>query len=177
MKKQVWLILFLCVVGAVANAQQWNFKLGGSIAEAKGDFSKAGYGMGVGLEVSLMRELSNPAYSIGLTTGYGLYTGKSVGNDVKEKMPTLGLIPIAASLQYTLLRPSFSFGVDVGYAFSMVNSQHNGGFYYQPKLGYKFSHFKNEIYLSYRGCSAQQTNIAAIHLGYVYTFGQSAFKN
>lgn len=168
MRKLLLITIFLTGLASI-NAQSTNYKLGVHLGEAKGDFSKVGYGMNIGVDATYVYQLSHPAYSIGFTTGYDVFTGKSVGNDKEISLPTISIVPVAASLEYEFKFPTIFLGTDLGYAFAFGAEGVKGGLYYQPKFGYKFNN--NELYISYKGITGD-SKISSASVGYAYTFGK-----
>ena len=88
-----------------------------------------------------------------------------------DKVPDVGIIPVAATAEYTFGGSNVFLGVDLGYAFFTKKDfkNENGSFYYQPKLGYSFDK-KHDLYFSYKGFTRNNISAGSINLGYAYNF-------
>lgn len=157
----------LLLVGALAlfasvNAQS-GFKIGAHVGLPMGDAGNA-YSFNVGVDAAYLFPVAE-SFSAGVATGYSAFLGKDVGG---FKVPTLGLIPIAATGQY-MLAEQFSLGADLGYGFLMADGNNDGGFYYQPRATYHIGENMG-LSLSYKGVSQKGGTIDAINLGFGYSF-------
>ena len=90
---------------------------------------------------------------------------------LKNEVPDVGIIPIAATAEFTLGDSNVFLGADLGYAFFTKKDfkNENGSFYYQPKLGYSFDK-RHDLYFSYKGFTRNNANAGSINLGYAYNF-------
>ncbi len=165
------LLLGAFAVFSAVNAQA-GFKLGAHIGLPTGDSSSA-YSFTAGVDASYLWPVAQDL-NIGLATGYNAYFGKSIdvdflGYSTTYDVPTLSLVPVAASAQY-LFTPQFSLGVDLGYGFLFQDGENDGGFYYQPKAAYHFG--PSQVFLSYAGVSKDGATLSSVNLGYAYSFGK-----
>ncbi len=145
----------------VVSAQEGHFKLGAHVGLPTGDAADL-LSFNAGVDVGYVWSL-NDKFDLGLTTGYSHYFVKS---DYSDYVDGSGMIPIAATAQYNFGNGPF-LGLDLGYAlFTAEGSE--GGFLYQPKLGYTFQS-KHDLYLSYKAISNNGT-LSSVNLGYAYKF-------
>lgn len=162
--KKIFLMGAFALFGVV-NAQSTGFKLGAHVGLPTGD-ANTFYNFYVGADVAYMWPVS-AEFNLGLASGYSAFTGKTVSG---YKVPTLSLVPIAAAAQYNF-SPQFSLGVDFGYGILFASGGNSdGGFYYQPKIGYHFG--PSEVDLGYMGVSKNGSTLGAVTLGYAYSFGK-----
>ena len=115
-------------------------------------------------------------FRLGVATGYSHYFGKKTKTDLilvtlKNEVPDVGIIPVAATAEFTLGDSNVFLGADLGYAFFTKKDfkNENGSFYYQPKLGYSFDK-RHDLYFSYKGFTRNNANAGSINLGYAYNF-------
>ncbi|WP_418263612.1 hypothetical protein [Flavobacterium faecale] len=90
----------------------------------------------------------------GIAAGYSSYLGKD-GRDA------VGFIPVVATGKFTIGESLF-FGADLGYAIG-ASDGNDGGFMYQPKVGYSAS--KIDVYLGYKGISVDGGTFSSVNLG------------
>lgn len=158
------IILTAAVVFAFsfANAQDGGFKLGAHVGLPTGDL-KEGYSLNLGVDVAYIWKVSDK-FDAGVTTGYTTYLGKTIdlGGFGSVKLDNASFIPIAATGQYSISDNLF-LGADLGYAIYAGSGGGDGGFLYQPKFGYKTE--KMEVYVGYKGISANGSTASAISLG------------
>lgn len=162
--KKVLLVSAIALFGAVNAQTAGNFKLGAHIGLPVGDTSDVS-SFNLGADAAYVWTVA-PNFELGLTTGYTTYLGKefTVGG-ITYKPDALGIIPVAATGQYNV-SGGLSIGADLGYGI-VTNSGSDGGFYYQPKIGYNFD--RSNVYLGYKGISNNGT-VSSINLGYLYKF-------
>lgn len=116
-------------------------------------------------------------FRLGVATGYSHYFGKKTTYDfgmfgkVDYTVPDVGVIPVAATAEFTFGDSNFFLGADLGYAFftKTENGADSGSFYYQPKLGYSFDK-RHDLYFSYKGFNKNSANAGSLNLGYAYNF-------
>ena len=115
-------------------------------------------------------------FRLGVATGYSHYFGKKTKTDLilvtlKNEVPDVGIIPVAATAEFTFGDSNVFLGADLGYAFFTKKDfkNENGSFYYQPKLGYSFDK-RHDLYFSYKGFTRNNANAGSINLGYAYNF-------
>lgn len=157
MRKIILSVLAVFAFGA-AQAQDGGFKAGVHLGLPIGDISDFSSFNG-GVDLAYMWSVAD-SFNAGLTTGYTYFSGK-------DGFGNLGFIPVAASGQYSF-SDNFFGGADLGYAVYAGDGDGDGGFYYQPKVGYQTEKF--EIYASYKGISADGSTISTVGLGFNYKF-------
>jgi hypothetical protein len=169
MKKIILTVAAVFAFG-VASAQDGKFKAGVNLGLPMGDI-KDSYSFSAGLDVAYMWSVSDK-FQAGITTGYAHYMGKSEDIDTGFGVMTIdfedaGFIPLAGSLQYSVSDNIF-LGADVGYALGVSPSGNDGGFLYQPKIGYQTD--KIEVYGGYKGISVDGGTFSSVNLGLNYKF-------
>lgn len=131
MKKS--LILILTILSLSVNAQEFNIGLSGALPVGDADqFTK----FGINADVNLLWELSEQV-DFGVTTGYHHYFGEDVIDPFVGNITlgNVGFIPLAVAGRINANK-NIALGVDLGYAFSVTQSNSEGGFYYTPKIQY-----------------------------------------
>jgi hypothetical protein len=170
MKKIILSILAVAAFGT-ANAQDGGgFKAGINVGLPMGDIKDA-YSLAIGLDVAYMWQVSDK-FQAGVTTGYGHYMGKTetitiLGEEFEFDYEDAGFIPIAGTAQYSFTDNIFG-GVDLGYALGISPDGNDGGFLYQPKVGYQTEKF--EVYAGYKGISVDGGTFSSVNLGFNYKF-------
>lgn len=162
--KKLFLVGALALFGAM-NAQTGHFNLGAHLGMPTGDVADA-TNFVLGVDAAYMFPVADK-FELGITSGYSAFLGKKVDG---YKVPTLSLIPVAASAAYKV-SPEFSIGADLGYGFLSWDGESDGGFYYQPKLAYSFQDV-HSVWLGYQGVSKNGVTFSSVNLGYTYTFGK-----
>jgi hypothetical protein len=150
------------------------FRLGVNAGIPVGDFGKLTT-FTAGVDVAYLYPLAEN-FRLGVATGYSHYFGKKTKTDLilvtlKNEVPDVGIIPVAATAEFTLGDSNVFLGADLGYAFFTKKDfkNENGSFYYQPKLGYSFDK-RHDLYFSYKGFTRNNANAGSINLGYAYNF-------
>ena len=148
---------------AFANAQEGGFKVGAHVGLPTGDF-KDSYSLNLGVDAIYTWQVAE-SFEAGVGTGYSHYLGKTVdvgffSFDVED----FSVIPVYGTAQYSLSK-NFFLGLDLGYAIAVAPSGSEGGFLYQPKLGYSFG--KAELFLGYKGISNEGT-LSSLNLGVAF---------
>nr|WP_309758982.1 hypothetical protein [Flavobacterium sp.] len=164
MKKIILTVAAVFAFG-FANAQDGNFKVGAHVGLPIGDY-KDSYSLNLGADFAYVWTVDSK-FSAGLVTGYTSYLAKKYTyNDgftsFEIKPDPIGFIPVAVTGQFAIDTNLF-LGADLGYAIYAGKGDGNGGFYYQPKLGYQTE--KIEIYAGYKGISNDGTSLSSINLG------------
>jgi len=169
--KKIILAAIAVMAFGFASAQEGRFKVGAHVGLPMGD-SKDAYSVNLGADVAYLWKITDK-FSAGATTGYSTYLGKNETINIgfglpsyKYKYSDASFIPVAGTAQYSLTDNLF-VGADLGYAINVGDSDADGGFLYQPKLGYQNS--KIEIYAGYKGISNNGT-LASLNLGFNYKF-------
>ena len=81
----------------------------------------------------------------------------------------MGVIPIAASGQYNF-DGGFFLGTDLGYGVLLYDGDSDGGFYYQPKAGYRMNNV--DLVLSYKGVSKDGSSLSSVNFGVAFNVGK-----
>jgi len=173
--KKLFLTGALALFGLM-NAQKTEsgIRLGVNAGIPVGDFSKFTTFI-AGVDLAYLYPLAEN-FRLGVATGYSHYFGKKTKTDLilvtlKNEVPDVGIIPVAATAEFTLGDSNVFLGADLGYAFFTKKDlkNENGSFYYQPKLGYSFDK-RHDLYFSYKGFTRNNANAGSINLGYAYNF-------
>ncbi len=173
--KKLFLTGALALFGLM-NAQKTEsgIRLGVNAGIPVGDFGKFTT-FTAGVDLAYLYPLAEN-FRLGVATGYSHYFGKKTKTDLilvtlKNEVPDVGIIPIAATAEFTLGDSNVFLGADLGYAFFTKKDlkNENGSFYYQPKLGYSFDK-RHDLYFSYKGFTRNNANAGSINLGYAYNF-------
>ena len=167
MRKILFSVAALFTFGAMS-AQEGGFSLGLHAGIPMGDI-KDSASANYGVDVAYMWP-AGEGFSIGLASGYTNYAAKEydLGYGLgKIKGDDAGFIPLAGAARYGLTE-NFFIAADLGYAFYTGKGDSNGGFYYQPKVGYDFKPF--EIFVSYKGISVDGGTFSSVNLGAAYKF-------
>jgi hypothetical protein len=158
MRKIILSVLAVFAFGA-AQAQDGGFKAGLNLGLPMGDIKDA-YSFTVGVDVAYMWSVADK-FQAGVSLGYAHYMAK------EDFIDDAGFLPIAATAQYSL-SDNFFIGADLGYAVGMSPSGNDGGFLYQPKVGYQTE--KYEIFAGYKGISVDGGTFSSVGLGFNYKF-------
>ncbi|WPR70046.1 hypothetical protein SLW70_08790 [Flavobacterium sp. NG2] len=160
MKKIILTIAGVFAFGFV-NAQSGSFKVGAHVGLPTGDI-KDWYSLNLGADVAYVWSVSDK-FQAGVTTGYTTYIGKTFdlpgGGSFKPE--NASFIPIAATAQFGIATDWF-LGADLGYAIG-VNDGNDGGFLYQPKIGYHGDTF--EVYFGYKGIANDGSTASSVNVG------------
>ena len=165
--KKVFLSALAIFAFGFANAQDGGFRVGLHAGIPMGD-AKDIYSVNFGADVAYMWPVAEN-FLAGATTGYSYYSGKSYDTGFGEVKVNGAFIPVAATGQYTIADKLF-LGVDLGYAIYVGDSDGDGGFLYQPKIGYDLG--KVDIALSYKGISVSGGTVSSVNLSAAYKFGK-----
>jgi len=173
--KKLFLTGALALFGLM-NAQKTEsgIRLGVNAGIPVGDFGKFTT-FTAGVDLAYLYPLAEN-FRLGVATGYSHYFGKKTKTDLilvtlKNEVPDVGIIPVAATAEFTFGDSNVFLGADLGYAFFTKKDfkNENGSFYYQPKLGYSFDK-RHDLYFSYKGFTRNNANVGSINLGYAYNF-------
>ena len=173
--KKLFLTGALALFGLMsAQKTDSGIRLGVNAGIPVGDFGKLTT-FTAGVDLAYLYPLAEN-FRLGVATGYSHYFGKKTKTDLilvtlKNEVPDVGIIPVAATAEYTLGDSNVFLGADLGYAFFTKKDlkNENGSFYYQPKLGYSFDK-RHDLYFSYKGFTRNNANAGSINLGYAYNF-------
>ena len=173
--KKLFLTGALALFGLM-NAQKTEsgIRLGVNAGIPVGDFGKFTT-FTAGVDLAYLYPLTEN-FRLGVATGYSHYFGKKTKTDLilvtlKNEVPDVGIIPVAATAEFTFGDSNVFLGADLGYAFFTKKDfkNENGSFYYQPKLGYSFDK-RHDLYFSYKGFTRNNANAGSLNLGYAYNF-------
>ena len=174
--KKLFLTGALALFGLMsAQKTESGIRLGVNAGIPVGDFGKFTT-FTAGVDLAYLYPLAEN-FRLGVATGYSHYFGKKTTYDLgilgkaEHKMPDVGIIPVAATAEFTLGDSNVFLGADLGYAFFTKTEKgaDSGSFYYQPKLGYSFDK-RHDLYFSYKGFTQNSANAGSINLGYAYNF-------
>ena len=173
--KKLFLTGALALFGLMsAQKTDSGFRLGVNAGIPVGDFGKLTT-FTAGVDLAYLYPLAEN-FRLGVVTGYSHYFGKKTKTDLilvtlKNEVPDVGIIPVAATAEFTFGDSNVFLGADLGYAFFTEKDlkNENGSFYYQPKLGYSFDK-RHDLYFSYKGFTRNNANAGSINLGYAYNF-------
>ena len=173
--KKLFLTGALALFGLMsAQKTESGIRLGVNAGIPVGDFGKFTT-FTAGVDLAYLYPLAEN-FRLGVATGYSHYFGKKTKTDLilvtlKNEVPDVGIIPVAATAEFTLGNSNVFLGADLGYAFFTKKDfkNENGSFYYQPKLGYSFDK-RHDLYFSYKGFTRNNANAGSINLGYAYNF-------
>ena len=173
--KKLFLTGALALFGLMsAQKTESGFRLGVNAGIPVGDFGKLTT-FTAGVDLAYLYPLAEN-FRLGVATGYSHYFGKKTKTDLilvtlKNEVPDVGIIPVAATAEFTFGDSNVFLGADLGYAFFTKKDfkNENGSFYYQPKLGYSFDK-RHDLYFSYKGFTRNNANVGSINLGYAYNF-------
>ena len=173
--KKLFLTGALALFGLMsAQKTESGFRLGVNAGIPVGDFGKLTT-FTAGVDLAYLYPLAEN-FRLGVATGYSHYFGKKTKTDLilvtlKNEVPDVGIIPVAATAEFTLGDSNVFLGADLGYAFFTKKDfkNENGSFYYQPKLGYSFDK-RHDLYFSYKGFTRNNANAGSINLGSAYNF-------
>lgn len=157
--KKVLLFAIALLTFGFANAQEGKFKVGAHVGLPMGD-AKDVYSVNVGLDASYTWAITDK-FDAGIGSGYTLYTGK------ESFIEDASFVPVYATAQF-LLTESVFLGADLGYAIGISPSENDGGFLYQPKVGFQVSEFS--VYAGYKGISRDGETLGSVNLGFNYRF-------
>lgn len=157
--KKVFLFAVALLAFGFANAQEGKFKVGANVGLPMGDI-KDSYSFTIGLDAAYTWAISDK-FDAGVGAGYGLYMGK------EDFIEDASFVPVYGTAQY-LITDSIFLGADLGYAVGIAPSENDGGFYYQPKVGFQVSEFS--IYAGYKGISVEGGTFSSLNLGFNYRF-------
>lgn len=174
MRKILFSVAALFAISTMS-AQDGGFSLGLHAGIPMGDIKDTS-SANFGVDVAYMWPMGE-GFNLGIASGYTNYSAKEY--DIVTYSPELGFvtskfkrddagfIPLAAAARLGLTE-NFFIGADLGYAFYTGDGDANGGFYYQPKVGYDFMPF--ELFLAYKGISLDGGTFSSVNLGAAYKF-------
>lgn len=156
--KKLLLTAAIAVFGIIGTQAQEGFKLGAHIGLPIGDIDDA-TSLNLGLDAAYHWNIAG-GFDLGAAIGYTTFTGKDydVPGLGEIEGDNISYIPIAASARYSFNEEWF-VGADLGYAVATEDGV-DGGVYYQPKVGYKFSSV--DLFAFYKGISSSQETSVSV---------------
>ena len=162
--KKLCLVALITVLSFTNLEAQGGFSAGVHLGIPVADASDIS-GFNFGLDVSYLFEVSDE-FQAGLTSGYTHFTGKSIDLGFGTvSVEDFGFIPLAGTARYGFSDQVFG-SVDLGYGISTNGG--TGGFYYQPKVGYKTDVL--DIFGFYKGISRDGATVGSVGVGAAYRF-------
>ncbi len=154
MKRSI-LIFASLLTGLLSMNAQGDFRAGAHLGIPVGDASDF-TSFTIGGDVSYLWPVADN-FSAGLSAGVSTYPGK-------DDFDNFSFIPLAASGRVDFSEMWFG-GLDLGYAIGISDAGGDGGFFYQPKIGYTNGEF--DFFAYYQGISISDSdfNINSVGLG------------
>lgn len=173
MKKILLSVAAVMAFGFAAQAQDGGFTVGIHAGIPVGDAGDV-YNFNAGVDVAYLWDVADD-FKVGATTGYSYFGGKSFdvpyfdGTNITVRSEKFNgaFVPVAATAKYSLT-DSFFVGADLGYGIYVGDGEADGGFYYQPKVGYSLP--KIDIFVSYKGISQDGFTTSTVGVGAAYKF-------
>lgn len=152
MKRSI-LVFASLLAGLVSMNAQGDFRAGAHVGIPVGDTSDF-TSFTIGGDVSYLWTVADN-FSAGISTGVSTYPGK-------DDFENYSFIPLAASGRVDFSEMWFG-GLDLGYAIPLEDAE--GGFFYQPKIGYTNGEF--DLFAYYQGISISDSdfNVTSVGLG------------
>ncbi|HEX8562626.1 MAG TPA: hypothetical protein VF676_06575 [Flavobacterium sp.] len=171
MKKLILSAVALCAFG-FANAQDdGGFQAGVHVGLPMGDYKDV-VSFNVGLDLAYMFSVGE-GFELGIATGYDHWMGKEEtidlggGFEATVDYGDAAFVPLAAAGKYSVTE-NFFVGADLGYAIYVGEGEGDGGFFYQPKVGYQMETI--DVFVGYKGISSDGVTLSALTLGAAYKF-------
>lgn len=145
-------------------AQDTKFKIGVDAGIPLGDIKdSASFNLGVNAAYTWN---VGEGFDAGLGVSYNTYFAKEYDvMGIKFKPDNASFLPIYGTANYGFTENIF-VGADLGYAVALSPKELDGGFYYQPKVGYQTDMF--ELFVGYKGISVSGGTYSSINLGFNY---------
>lgn len=151
--KKVTLLFALLLGGALCMNAQGDFRAGVHVGPNIGDTSDFS-SFNFGVDASYLFSVSD-LFGAGIAIGYSSYPGK-------DDYDNFSIIPIAASGRVGFAENWFA-GLDLGYAIATEDAGGDGGFYYQPRIGWTMGTF--DLFAYYQGISVKDSSFDVSGLG------------
>lgn len=172
--------LFLVAIATVGfafsgTAQESQLKFGLDAGFPMGDI-KDGSSFNLGANAAYMWTGIAEGLDVGAGVSYNTYFAKEVdlGAAGKYKADNANFLPIYATANYGFTENIFA-GADLGYAVGLTDGI-DGGFYYQPKVGYQTEMF--EVFIGYKAImSSQETTVAIPGAGTITGTADTVFSS
>ncbi len=160
--------LFLVAIATVGfafsgNAQESQLKFGVDAGIPMGDI-KDGYSFNLGANAAYMWNGVAEGFDVGVGVSYNMYFGKEEEfMGVTFEVENASFLPIYATANYGFTENIFA-GADLGYALGLAPDGIEGGFYYQPKVGYQTEMF--EVFVGYKGIAVDGGAFSSVNVGF-----------
>ena len=157
--KKLCIVAILAIFSFTSTNAQEGFSGGVHLGIPTGDVSEIS-GFNYGVDLSYLFNVADD-FDAGFTTGYTNFTGKDISTGFGTiEFDDFGFVPVAATARYSFADNIFG-AVDLGYAISTQGG--TGGFYYQPKGGWKSETI--DIFVFYKGISRNGFTISSVGVG------------
>ena len=163
--KKLFFAAAFAAIGLVGVNAQTGIEGSVHVGVPVGDASKVS-SFNLGADVAYLHPVANN-FKVGGKVGYDHFFGKSGIND-------FGFIPLAATAKYEFGKSNIFLGGDAGYAFS-TEKHIDGGFFYQPKIGYSAATW--DLYAGFKGIvisndipGLKNFNANTVSIGLTYKF-------
>lgn len=149
--KRLTLVFACMLTGLLSMNAQGDFRAGAHLGIPVGDASDF-TSFTIGADVSYLWPVSD-MFSAGISTGVSTYPGK-------DDFENYSFIPLAATGRVGFSEMWFA-GLDLGYAISIEEG--DGGFFYQPKIGWTSGEF--DLFAYYQGISISDSEFDVTSVG------------
>lgn len=166
MKKLFLVAIATCGFAFSGIAQDGKFKLGVDAGIPLGDIKdSASFNLGVNAAYTWN---VGEGFDAGLGVSYNTYFAKEydLPGGGTFKPDNANFLPIYGTANYGFTENIF-VGADLGYAIGLTDNI-DGGFYYQPKVGYQAEMY--EVFVGYKGISVDGGTYSSVNLGFNYKF-------
>lgn len=166
MKKLFLVAIATCGFAFSGIAQDGKFKLGVDAGIPLGDIKdSASFNLGVNAAYTWN---VGEGFDAGLGVSYNTYFAKEydLPGGGTFKPDNANFLPIYGTANYGFTENIF-VGADLGYAIGLTDGI-DGGFYYQPKVGYQAEMY--EVFVGYKGISVDGGTYSSVNLGFNYKF-------
>lgn len=171
--------LFLVAIATVGfafsgTAQETQLKFGLDAGMPMGDI-KDMYSFNISANAAYMWNGVAEGLDVGAGVSYNMYFGKEEEiAGMTFEFENASFLPIYATANYGFTENIFA-GADLGYAVGLTDGI-DGGFYYQPKVGYQTEMF--EVYIGYKAImSSQETTVAIPGAGTITGTADTVFSS
>ena len=167
--KKLCIVAVLAIFSFTSIKAQEGFSGGVHVGIPSGDISDLS-GLNLGLDLTYLFNVAE-GFDAGITTGYTHFTGKDQtfstgdGGSISFEVEDFGFIPIAGTARYSFSENIFG-AADLGYGISTNGG--TGGFYYQPKAGYKTETM--DVFGFYKGISRDGATVGSFGVGAAFRF-------
>jgi len=162
--KKLCIAVLLAIFSFTSVKSQEGFSGGVHVGIPSGDISDFS-GLNFGIDLSYLFNVAE-GFDAGITSGYTHFTGKDWNDGpFTIEVEDFGFIPIAGTARYSFSENIFG-AADLGYGISTNGG--TGGFYYQPKVGYKTETM--DVFGFYKGISRDGSTVSSFGVGAAFRF-------